>query len=363
MMVNDEKVRMAAEQIDDLVTLMGFGEWAQGKTAVHWFYEAARQKYGEPLTLCAAKGLIDRVSRGDMVIITTGVRLAPAYLRMGETDGAPGAAIMARALKLAIKATPVIVTEEAQIAATSTVLRAAGFTVTTLENAKRFTAEGHLRNMVGSVISFPAEESAAQERADQILIELEPKAIIAIEQTSMNEKGVYHNPMGGESKGQARLDHLFNRARAQGIFTIGIGDAGNEIGFGVIRDTVREYTAYGAKCRCPCGGGMAAATETDVLLPASVSNWGSYGVAAVLLMMSEKWRLIHGESMETSLLNAGAAAGLVHFGYEVAPTVDTFPLKANIAVAELIREIVRKAYVFDMQTWGQHEEGMWAHSP
>jgi hypothetical protein len=355
-MSRTEKARIAAEQIDQLVTLMLHLGWAHGKGLITRFYEAARQKHDKPLSLLAAQGLMDRVERADTVVITTGVRLSPTYLMLGETDGAPGAAVIARALNLAIKALPVIAVEEAQVSAASAVLRAAGFTVTTLEKAKRFAEEGDLRNMVAGVTSFPAEENAARKRADQILTELEPKAIIAIEQLGMNDMGVYHSFLGHDvSEGQARVDHLFNRARDCGIFTIGIGDAGNEIGYGVIKDVVREYTTYGAKCRCPCGSGAAVATETDVLFPASVSNWGAYGVAAMLLMMAGKWQLIHNGSMETRLLNAAAEAGLIHMGSEVAAAVDTFPLMANIAVVELIREIVRKTELFDIAAWSEGE--------
>lgn len=356
-MSNSEKARIAAEQIDQLVTLMLHLGWARGEGLITRFYAAARRRYGEPLSLVAARGLVDQVKRGDTVIIATGIRLRPSYLMLGETDGAPGAAVIARALSLAIKALPVIVVEEAQVSAASTVLRAAGFTVATLEKAKRFAEEGDLRNMVAGVTSFPAEENAAQKRADEILIELEPKAIIAIEQLGMNDMGVYHSFLGHDvSDGQARVDHLFNRAKDCGIFTIGIGDAGNEIGYGVIKDTVREYTTYGAKCRCPCGGGAAVATETDVLFPASVSNWGAYGVAAMLLMMAGKWQLIHDTPMETRVLNAAAEAGLVHMGSEVAPAVDTFSLEANNAVVKLIREVVRKTEVFDIARWSEGED-------
>jgi hypothetical protein len=359
MKMSDARVTMAAEQIDKLVTLMTHLEWSEGKGVITRFYEAARQRYGKPLSLCAAEGLAEHVSRGDMVLITTGIRLEPAYLRTGETDGFPGAAVLSRALNLGIKAMPVIVTEEAQTEIAAMLLRTAGFTVATLDNAKRFRQEGNLRSMVASVVSFPAEDEAARKMAEEMLVELEPKAIISTEMLSMNEKGVYHGAFGEAHApdAQARVDYLFNLARDQAIFTLGIGDGGNEIGYGVIRDIVKRYKGYGAKCKCPCGAGIAAATETDVLFPASVSNWGAYGVAAVLLMIAGKSRLIHGASLETRLLEAGAEAGLIHMGSEVAPAVDTFSLGANCAIVELIREIVRKTEEFDPANW--EEDGIY----
>jgi hypothetical protein len=359
MKADDSRTTVAAEQIDHLVTLMTHLEWSEGKGVITRFYEAARERYGKPLSLCAAEGLAERVTAGDLVLITTGIRLEPAYLRTGETDGFPGAAVLSRALNLGIRAIPVIVTEEAQTEIAAALLRAAGFTVATLENAKRFRQEGNLRSMVASVVSFPAEDDAARKKAREMLVELEPKAIVSTEMLSMNDKGVYHGAFGEAHApdAQARVDYLFNLARDQGVFTLGIGDGGNEIGYAAIKDTVRRYKAFGAKCKCPCGAGIAAATETDVLFPASVSNWGAYGVAAMLFMIAGKSRLIHGTYMETKLLEAGAEQGLIHMGSEVAPAVDTFSLGANCAIVELIREIVRKTEQFDPANW--EEEGLY----
>jgi hypothetical protein len=46
-------------------------------------------------------------------------------------------------------------------------------------------------------------------------------------------------------------------------------------------------------------------------------------------------------------------------GSEVTPAVDSFPLGANAAIAELIREIVRNRVEFDYETY--EEEGLYAN--
>ena len=44
-----------------------------------------------------------------------------------------------------------------------------------------------------------------------------------------------------------------------GVLNIAIGDLGNEIGMGAIRETLERYIPYAAPnaCRCGCGGGGA----------------------------------------------------------------------------------------------------------
>jgi hypothetical protein len=71
---------------------------------------------------------------------------------------------------------------------------------------------------------------------------------------------------------------LFKAARQRGVLTIGVADPGNEIGMGAIADTVkRRLLPYGAKCQRPCAGGVADATEVDVVVPGTCSNWSAYG--------------------------------------------------------------------------------------
>jgi len=108
---------------------------------------------------------------------------------------------------------------------------------------------------------------------------LRPSALIAIEKLGPNQQGVYHMVKGHDSSAfQAKAGRLFDAARPRGILTIGVGDRGNEIGMGAIADTVRQVLPYGSICQCPCGGGVADATEVDVVVPGTCSNWGAYGM-------------------------------------------------------------------------------------
>jgi len=91
----------------------------------------------------------------------------------------------------------------------------------------------------------------------------------------MNEKGCIHSVRGEETTEHvAKIDLIIREARRAGILTIGIGDGGNEIGMGNIREEIQKGIPFGNRCNCPCGEGIAPATETDFLVTATVSNWG-----------------------------------------------------------------------------------------
>jgi hypothetical protein len=71
------------------------------------------------------------------------------------------------------------------------------------------------------------------------------------------------------SEYNAKIDHLFE----QHPYSVGIGDGGNEIGMGNLRD---EAAGIDRLPDDPC------VTQTTKLMIASVSNWGGYGLAAAL---------------------------------------------------------------------------------
>ncbi len=106
---------------------------------------------------------------------------------------------------------------------------------------------------------------------DGLVAEYKPKGMVSIERCGKNRYGDYTNMRGFSISGYtAPIDELF--IRYQGIIpTIGVGDGGNEIGMGKIEGAIRRKLSVE-----PC---MA---STDILVIASVSNWGAYGIAAAL---------------------------------------------------------------------------------
>ena len=332
--MDESMLHEVAETIDALMRLD-----VAGRGIIGGLYAAAREKAGRPLTLAAAELLCRSVRPGDKVVIATGwvdqPVVAPGY---GESDGPPGAVALARALRLSLRAAPVIVTDPCLVDGLKLVARAAGFQCVDADAIGHSVARDKLLTI--AVLPFPSDAAEAVAAADRLLTELAPAACVAIERGGMNDAGVIHN-MAGEDTGasQARLDFLFRAAARAGIATLGIGDGGNEIGMANIADAVRAAVPYGAHCQCPCAAGLAVATPVDALVTAAVSNWGAYAVAAVLGLKTGTPAALNDADRERRVLEATAAAGFHDpIAGGVFPGADGCGLDGQLAMVTLIRE-------------------------
>eukprot|EP01083_Nonionella_stella_P073510 198851_1 len=96
--------------------------------------------------------------------------------------------------------------------------------------------------------------------------------LIAIERVSPAADGhVYSMSARCVDAQTARCHLLFERARELGVRTCGVGDGGNEVGMGKVSDEVKAHIPHGTR--------IAAATVTDHLITAGVSNWGGWALA------------------------------------------------------------------------------------
>jgi len=266
-------------------------------------YEAARSEGGgEPLTYRAAQGLLDNVHAGDFVLINTGAGTGE-LIPNGENDGPVGAAVLARAIEKGLHATPIFVCEAHHAGPIAASSEAAGVGVRELDVA--------MRNHVGAaVVTTPMDDGAVGEWSETLLDKVNTKAIVAIERLGPNAKGVIHGSTGMAPKPITDSSPLFEAAAKRGIFSIGIGDAGNEIGFGRIYDEVRTIQVpWGRKCQCPCQDGMATVVPADVLIVAAVSNWGAYGIEAAMSVLLNRSDLVHSPEQEERIMLRCLEAG------------------------------------------------------
>lgn len=298
-------------------------------------YEAAREQQRHPLTYLAARGLLDKVHKGDTVIIAEGF-LAPPWVPKGETDGPIGAASLARLVNIALDANPVLLTEDKSFEPLVAACEAAGVSILDFESVKK-------RPHAGYVEGFPYNEDEAKESAKVLIEKLQPSAIITLEKLGPNSKGVIHSVTGRDfTSFHAKVHHLIHEAKRSGILTIGIGDGGNEIGFGMIHEDVKKIIPFGDVCQCPCGSGVATVTPTDILVVAAVSNWGAYGLEASMAAILEKPELVHGVDMEKRMVERCAAAGGVDgvYGSQI-PFVDGTPLEVQTSLMAMLKTMVK----------------------
>lgn len=170
------------------------------------------------------------------VLMTTGFYVAGH----AETDGPPGTALLAMAL------------------------RELGFTPLVLTDA---CCKGYFERFRIPVL-FIANHVSQQELT-VLLDERAPVGMISVERCGENIHGDYANMRGVSiAEHTAPIDRLFELASCP---TIGIGDGGNEIGMGNLASIIVEKLSL-----VPCK------VCVNHLVLSTVSNWGALGLAAEL---------------------------------------------------------------------------------
>ncbi|WP_380678728.1 glutamate cyclase domain-containing protein [Salinigranum sp. GCM10025319] len=315
-----------ATVIDDLTTT-DIG----GRDTIYPISGAARERQGNAASMQAAEHLVDAVDAGDTVLVLTGFLIPPTMVQ--ETDGPLGAVSVARAVDAALGANPILACEPAALdicKATATAGELSVLDRDTAANSRRTVA----------VEEFPADRGAAEAYVDDLLDEVDPAAVVAVEKVAPNAEGVYHNMAGYDvSEETAKVDVLYDRL-PDDVLTVSVGDAGNEVGMGLVQDVVIDEIEYGAQCQCGCGGGIASDIETDLLVPATVSNWGGHAIAACLSHLTET-PVLHTPEVERRMLEQAAAAGSID-GIVGGTNAwcDGLPPDAHEALLRLIHEVL-----------------------
>jgi len=322
---NLANARLVADSIDRVITIEMRPQGVP-RGVIGGLYQAVRDAVGDPLTLRAAQLLL-RAAANRTVLIATGAGEA-RLLPKGETDGPIGAATLARILALGLNARPVLMTPTACVEPLAAALRAYGV------SAEILTMDGG------------PDVAAARALSMQWIDTWQPGAMVAIELKGAAPDGKLHYMTGRDCVFDARLDQAFIIARERGIPTVGVGDGGNEVGFGPFPAAVAAAHPNGAL--------IASTVATDELVVAAVSNWGCCGLEAMIAFLLGRPDLIHGDAMGVAGLESCAAAGGVDGIYLVpAPMEDGQPSGIHIALMTIMRHVVENGlktvqYALDM---------------
>ena len=159
-----------------------------------------------------------------------------------------------------------------------------------------------------------------------------PTHFISLERPGKASDGHYHNMRGEFIDDMITDSSLFlTEAKAYGAVTICIGDGGNEMGMGNFRDEVIANV--------PCGQLICCADSSDLALVSGVSNWWSWGIAALLSHEAGKM-LLPTDEEETELLHRVVMAGGVDgCTKENIETVDNLSLETNLSVLRAVRAL------------------------
>lgn len=164
--------------------------------------------------------------------------------------------------------------------------------------------------------------------ADKMINDLNPNLIISIERCGPTANGDYLNSKGKKiGEFNSKTEFLLNN----NIPSIGIGDGGNEIGMGNLKHIIKNSTELSNP---PC------ITTTDLLIPASTSNWGGYGLVAGLSKITKK-NLLPSISEDEKLIKDFVDAGGVD-GITATSTykVDSFELEVNSSILNRLHKQV-----------------------
>ncbi len=287
-------------QIDSLVNI----EFGRGTRSL---FKAVQFK---PECIACANLIRDIVP--GCAVVTTGFPIMPEG--RPETDGPPGAAVLARALAM-LGWKVVLVADEWNA-------RAFG---------KIFSALG-----IHHVSESVSADKIAKEECDNIYEKYAPSLGVSIERPGKGAAGRYYSMRGLDITDRTgKVSFLFEKLMREGGRTFGIGDGGNELGMGLIRSN--EVMG-----NIPNGRKIFSVEKADVLMTASVSNWGAYAVVAALSLL-EKRNFMHTSKEEAKLIRACIDNGCVD-GVLNKPecSVDGLPCDANQGIVALLGAIVRQ---------------------
>ena len=327
------------QNLDDLMNLdpRGYG-------VCRILYKASKDYSKYPTSMNFAQKLLSAIkgnNSNNTIFIISGFILPPH--NKPETDGIIGAAELARTLVLLGKK-PVILCPEKNIPALEAMLPICGLHL--YRNIDEFL------NIPFSVcaVSFTTDSEMAHAEAKQLLDKYTPAAVVSTEAPGANKYGVYHNATGLDvSSEQAKTDVLFSLAKERKIPNFAIGDLGNEIGMGTLRDYIQKYVPYAAvknnigTCNCQCKGGIMSESSADVVLTATVSDWGMCAVIAAMAWLENNIKLMHSPKLEEELIVAASRAGMVNMYGDLTPAIDGQDKGVCSAIVKLMYDTVESS--------------------
>ena len=166
----------------------------------------------------------------------------------------------------------------------------------------------------------------SKKMARQVLEKLNPSLVVSVERPGVTQDGRYYNMHAEDiSDFTAKYDLFFNYATCP---TIAFGDGGNEIGMGNVHEILTGMQITPSVTTC------------DELVISTVSNWGVYGVIALMSHQLEKdlLNLIQPEVIARDLLANGSVDGVTN---RRELSEDGFPIDVGVAI---IRQLSKHVF-------------------
>ncbi|XP_047394704.1 D-glutamate cyclase, mitochondrial isoform X2 [Sciurus carolinensis] len=208
------------------------------------------------------------LSHARAVLITTGFPTHFNHEPPEETDGPPGAIALGAFLQALEKEVSMVVDR-----------RALSLHRKLVEDA---VEQGVLKTPI-PILTYRGE--SVEDARGFLCKDGDPKSprfdhLVAIERAGRAADGNYYNARKMNIKHLVdAIDHLFLAAqKIPGISSTGVGDGGNELGMGKVKEAVRRHIRNGDVIACDVGA--------DFAVIAGVSNWGGYALACALYVLN-----------------------------------------------------------------------------
>ncbi|XP_026371237.2 D-glutamate cyclase, mitochondrial isoform X5 [Ursus arctos] len=208
------------------------------------------------------------LSHAHAVLVTTGFPTHFNHQPPEETDGPPGAMALAAFLQALGKPVSMIVD-----------LRAVSLFENLVEEA---VEQGVLKTQI-PILTFQGGSAGAAQAF--LCKDGDPKSprfdhLVAIERAGRAADGNYYNARKMNIKHLVDpIDDLFLATqKIPGISSTGVGDGGNELGMGKVKEAVKRHIRNGDVIACD--------VEADFAVITGVSNWGGYALACALYILN-----------------------------------------------------------------------------
>ncbi|XP_028923583.1 D-glutamate cyclase, mitochondrial isoform X1 [Ornithorhynchus anatinus] len=208
------------------------------------------------------------MSHARSVLITTGFPTHFKHDPPEETDGPPGAIAMAAVLQALDKEVALVVDQRA------------------LDLHRKIIEDAVQQGVLKTPVPLMSYQGGDAESARMFLCKDGDRGsprfdhLVAIERSGRAADGNYYNARKINIKHLVDpIDDLFLAAQEiPGITTSGVGDGGNELGMGKVKEAVKKHIKNGDVIACD--------VEADFAITAGVSNWGGYAVACSLYILN-----------------------------------------------------------------------------
>lgn len=347
----DEGIIEACQTLDKIVTLD-----LSCRGIIKYLYSSATKQVNRPLSLIASQLLLESIGLGGTVFLLSGFLVRNQFSKyIGESDGPPGIVTLAYALNKIANVIPIVVTDEPLINPMGEVFKGGGFTIVPIEYLHEAVKPTRRPTLAISIITMPTDRKDAISRANELIEQHHPGAIISCERIGANHKGILHNAQGKDvTKYHCRSDLLFKAGYEidGNPITIGIGDGGNEIGMGNISEDLKKWLPYGDKCQCYCGDGIVPETQCDALITSTVSNWGALSLAGALTLLTGNIDVLPPVSLQKRVIESTAHAGFIDSPTGTAlEIVDGIDISIHLSIANLIDQLVKSVLITKNEFW------------